>query len=109
MNFQEFQHRIDQAARIIGKNWPLYSFVTANPLSGYENLPFFEAITEGGNLLGGCVLPDAWVFRQAWEENKIGADELKELLRKAGKKDSPESYLDQLEARPVTEDINNYH
>ncbi|MGK0324008.1 MAG: hypothetical protein ACJARX_001859, partial [Psychroserpens sp.] len=34
---------LDAASKRIGTTWPLYSFVTSNPLSGYEKLSFEEA------------------------------------------------------------------
>lgn len=109
MNHQELQDKINQAAHVIGKTWPLYSFVTANPLSGYERLPFLEALEQAGNLLGACVLPEAHVFRKALEENRIGADEIERLLQEAGKKGSPEHYLAEMEAHLTVEHLNENH
>jgi uncharacterized protein YbcC (UPF0753/DUF2309 family) len=109
MIHQELQDRINQAALVIGKTWPLYSFVTANPLSGYEMLPFLDALEHAGNLLGARVLPSAHVFRKAWEENRIGAEEIKRLLYEAGKEGSPEHYLAEMEAHPVVEHLNEDH
>ncbi len=109
MNHQELQDKINQAAQVVGKTWPLYSFVTANPLAGYENLPFFEGIEQGGNLWDANVLPKACVFRQAWEEGKIDADVLQKILQEAGKKESPEHYLAELETHPEVEHINESH
>jgi hypothetical protein len=34
------QKSIEEASQVVGKTWPLYSFVTSNPLSGYEGMPF---------------------------------------------------------------------
>ena len=31
---------IDRAADTVGSVWPIHSFVTANPLSGFEDQPF---------------------------------------------------------------------
>lgn len=109
MNHRELQDKIDQAAHVVGKTWPLYSFVTANPLSGYEGLPFLEAIMRAGNLSGGSVLPEATVFRNAWDTNQIGKEEIKKLLQEAGKKESPEYYLVEMEACPVVEHLNEDH
>jgi uncharacterized protein YbcC (UPF0753/DUF2309 family) len=109
MNHQELQDRINQAAHVIGKTWPLYSFVTANPLSGYERFSFLDALEQAGNLLGARVLPDTQVFRKAWEQNKIGADEINRLLCEAGKKGSPEHYLVEMEAQSVVEHLNEDH
>lgn len=109
MTAQELQHKIEQAAQVIGKTWPLYSFVTANPLSGYEDRSFFEAVEQAGNALDAQVLPEAQVIRQAWEEGLIDSDEIKRLLREAGKTESPEHYLKTLEAHPAEEQLNVNH
>ncbi len=37
------QKSIDKASKVIGNTWPFYSFVTSNPLSGYEQMSFEEA------------------------------------------------------------------
>ena len=34
---------LEAASNRIGTTWPLYSFVTSNPLSGYEKLHFEDA------------------------------------------------------------------
>jgi len=106
MNQQELQAKIDLAAPVIGKTWPLYSFVTANPLSGYEDFPFLEAVEKAGNLWGADVLPNAHVLRTAWEEDLIKKSEIVEVLRKAGKKGSPEDYLAEMEANSTVEQVN---
>jgi hypothetical protein len=33
------QKNIEEASQVVGRR-PLYSFVTSNPLSGYEGMPF---------------------------------------------------------------------
>jgi uncharacterized protein YbcC (UPF0753/DUF2309 family) len=40
---------IEEASQVIGKTWPLYSFVTSNPLSGYEGMPFEKAVNQARN------------------------------------------------------------
>lgn len=39
--------KIDQAWSVIAPVWPLKSFVAANPLQGFEHLPFEEAVNQG--------------------------------------------------------------
>lgn len=109
MNKQELRNKINQAARAIGKTWPLYSFVTANPLSGYEDSHFLDAVEKAGNLWNARVLPTAKVFRQAWEEGRIDPDEIQEILRKKGKTESPERYLKEMEDELPVEHLNPYH
>ncbi len=109
MNQQELQDKINQASSVIGKTWPLYAFVTANPLSGYEDLSFLEAAKQASGILDADTLPTAQVFRQALNEGKIGAEEIKQCLLKAGKKESAEHYLAELEAHPAEEHLNEHH
>ena len=62
------------------KNWPLYSFVTSNPLSGLENLPFDEAIEDIRTYLNINGYPSADAFEQAWNRGDIDGDILKKEL-----------------------------
>ena len=88
---------IDQASKVIGKTWPLYSFVTSNPLSGFENSSFFKAVKEAENYLNAKVFPDASVYRKAFENREIEQAEIQKLLLENGFKKSPEYYLNHLE------------
>jgi uncharacterized protein YbcC (UPF0753/DUF2309 family) len=72
------------AADDIGQAWPLHSFVTANPLAGFEDQPFHDAVREGERLFGGDGYPSASVFRRAWEQDRIDPDLLAAELDAAG-------------------------
>ncbi|WP_049928634.1 DUF2309 domain-containing protein [Halopiger goleimassiliensis] len=91
--------RIDSVADRIGSVWPLHSFVTANPLSGFEDRPFREAVAEGERLFGGRGYPRPEVFRRAWEDGRIDPDVLREELAVHGIDDDPESVLERLAER----------
>ena len=65
---------VDRAAQSVAPVWPLHSFVTANPLAGFESRPFHAAVRMGGRLFGGHGYPSADVFRRAWESGQIDAD-----------------------------------
>ncbi len=43
---------IDVATQTVAPLWPLYSAIAVNPLSGFEDLPFEQAIGEAGALFG---------------------------------------------------------
>jgi uncharacterized protein len=43
---------IEIAAQIVAPLWPLESVIAVNPLSGFEDLPFEQAIAEAGTLFG---------------------------------------------------------
>ncbi len=98
MNNESLLNKIQTASQAIGKTWPLYSFVTSNPLAGYENTHFEKAIQDAENLLGGSVLPQTATFRQAWEQGEISKKELLSLLAENEIDQNPEECLEQLES-----------
>ena len=84
---------VDIASKRIGTTWPLYSFVTSNPLSGYEKLSFEDAVKDAGRFLKSQSYPEAVIYRQALEKNDIDTAVLSEMLRRENLLNSPESYL----------------
>ena len=90
------QERIEQAATTVGPSWPLHSFVTANPLAGFEDEPFDDAVQHGADLFGGDGYPDADVFRHAWEQGHIDPDVLRAELDEHGYDSDPETLLDRM-------------
>ena len=91
-------NKIQTASQVIGKTWPLYSFVTSNPLSGYENSHFESAIQDAESLLGGSVLPGASTLREAWQDGEICEEVLLSLLSENGMNQTPEYYLEELDS-----------
>jgi len=87
---------IDTAAETVGSVWPLHSFVTANPLSGFEEQPFHEAVAEAEDVLGGDGYPSVDVFRHALEAGKIDTETLRSELSAHGYHTDPEVALDQM-------------
>lgn len=87
---------IDEASKSFGITWPLYSFVTSNPLSGYEQLPFDEALKNAEQLLKAKTYPSPSLYKQAWENNEIDGKLLSSLLEKHAFYKSPESYLNEM-------------
>ncbi|QGA81121.1 DUF2309 domain-containing protein [Halomicrobium sp. LC1Hm] len=87
---------IETAAQTVGSRWPLHSFVTANPLSGFEDQPFHEAVAAAADTLGSDGYPDADVFRRAWEDGRIDPDVLRDTLREHGYESEPEATLDRM-------------
>ncbi|MGB9965444.1 DUF2309 domain-containing protein [Halobacterium hubeiense] len=90
---------IERAAENVGSVWPLHSFVTANPLSGFEDRPFHRAVADAEQLFGGRGYPHASVFRAAWERGQIDPEVLADELAARGYDREPEALLDELEAR----------
>lgn len=100
---------IDEASKVIGKTWPLYSFVASNPLSGYENAPFPEAVRSAQKHFNANAFPEAKLYRQAWENGTIDEHILVALLKENGLSEAPEHYLKLLESHQPSEELNNNH
>ncbi len=100
---------IAQASKVIGKTWPLYSFVTSNPLTGYEQKPFLEAVQQAKHLLNARVFPEAAVYDVALLQGSINRAILIDTLNKNGFTDSPENYLALLHKNDATSSKNDSH
>jgi uncharacterized protein YbcC (UPF0753/DUF2309 family) len=99
---------IEKAAKVIGKTWPLYSFVTSNPLSGYENLHFNEAVLNAKHYLNATIFPKPAIFKQALQIGEIDRKILSNLLKENDLDGTPGFYLDQMENDKV-EMLNPTH
>ncbi|MFB6109130.1 MAG: DUF2309 domain-containing protein [Haloplanus sp.] len=104
---------IERAAASVGSVWPIHSFVTANPLSGFEDRSFAEAVAQGERLFGGRGYPSADTFREAWADGRIDDERLAaELSARGYDADAdPEALLARMDAedeattdRPAGED-----
>jgi uncharacterized protein len=100
---------IEEASKVIGKTWPLYTFVASNPLSGYENISFKEAVHSAKNHFNANAFPAAKLYRQAWEKGVIDEDILIDLLKENGLPESPELYLKLIESQQEPEELNINH
>jgi len=89
---------IEHAAASVGPAWPLHSFVTANPLAGFEDRPFHEAVAKADRLFDGDGYPSTDVFRRAWESGRIDPDVLAAELDEHGYDTDPEAQLDRMAA-----------
>ena len=87
---------IDRAADAVAPAWPLHSFVTANPLAGFEDRSFREAIAEGRRLFSAAGYPSADIFRRAWADGRIDGDILDAELSDRGYDANPERLLDRM-------------
>ncbi|GAB6880338.1 DUF2309 domain-containing protein [Halorubrum gandharaense] len=90
--------RIERAAETVGSAWPIHSFVTANPLSGFEDRPFHRAVADAESVFGGRGYPKPAVFRRAWEEGRIDSDVLAAELDALGVERDPEDTLEEMAA-----------
>lgn len=102
MKEQRIKSQIQNLSEQLVKNWPLYSFVTSNPLSGHEELHFEEAISRIREHVTIDGYPSASVFRQALNNNEIKPQLIENRLVQKGitltVKESLER-MEQLEAR----------
>ena len=64
----QIKKSITKASQFIGKTWPLYSFVTSNPLSGFQNRSFKDAVIDANRLFGANIFPSGFQYRQALEK-----------------------------------------
>lgn len=103
---QTINKSIEEASKVIGKTWPLYAFVTSNPLSGYEQKPFEEAVNSAKKLFNTQVMPNKNLFREALERGSIHREVLIKLLEENQLLEAPEFYLDQMAAQKKEAKIN---
>jgi uncharacterized protein YbcC (UPF0753/DUF2309 family) len=87
---------VETAGERVAPVWPLHSFVTANPLAGFEDRPFHEAVACGERLFGGRGYPRAETFRHAWKAGEIAPDPLAEELAAGGYDAPPAELLDRM-------------
>jgi len=88
---------VSEVSERIQKTWPLYGFVTSNPLAGFEDQSFNRALEEARELFGGHGYPAANQFRQAYENGSIDPDRLQSKLRTLGYEKTPDALLRLLE------------
>ncbi|MEI2702368.1 MAG: putative inorganic carbon transporter subunit DabA [Baekduia sp.] len=69
------------AARVLAPNWPLGRFIAVNPLGGFEDRPFPEAVAEAAGWFGSAGTPSESIMRAAFREGRIERHELVSALR----------------------------
>ena len=90
--------RVENAANAVGRCWPLQSYIAANPLAGWEDQPFDQAVERGRQLFGGRGYPSAQQFRMAWQHGAIDPDVLSDRLAAHGVTAAPDTLLDRMAA-----------
>ncbi|MEF8843184.1 MAG: DUF2309 domain-containing protein [Haloarculaceae archaeon] len=98
---------IDEAATTVGSLWPIHSFVTANPLSGFEDQPFGEAVEQAATLLGGRGYPSAETLGTALERGRIDREVLEAELAEVGYEADPETLLDRMAEAAEATDVED--
>ncbi|MGY3055283.1 uncharacterized protein YbcC (UPF0753/DUF2309 family) [Pedobacter sp. UYEF25] len=106
---KNFTELIGEASNVVGKTFPLYAFVTSNPLAGYEKESFFHATESAQKYSGGSFYPQASVYQQALDAGEIERDLLKDLLVEHGFIESPAFYLQEIrKSNPISEENANH-
>ncbi|WP_019038258.1 DUF2309 domain-containing protein [Psychroflexus tropicus] len=80
MDSKALQTQITEASKVVGTTWPLYAFVTSNPLSGYEASSFREACENAFTKMGNLAYPDASFFKSAIDKGYLTEADFKNLL-----------------------------
>jgi len=103
---QSILNGISEASKIIGKTWPLYTFVASNPLSGYEDRSFKDAVSAASELLKINGFPATKLYQQAWEKGEINKKVLNTLLINNQLYESAEFYLNLMASKDQTKELN---
>jgi len=97
------ENGIDKAASTVGSVWPIHSFVTANPLSGFEDMPFSEGVAQAADLLGGRGYPRPETFRAALDDGQIDPATLASELAERGYDGDPDALLERMDTSVESE------
>ena len=110
MNSNNLTELISTASNVVGKTFPLYAFVTSNPLAGYEKDSFFNATENAQKYFGGSFFPKASVYEQALNTGEIDTQLLENLLRVDGFTKLPAYYLNELQKNQdnTIENVNHH-
>ncbi len=81
---QALREQVSAAARPAAQIWPLKTFAYRNPVRGYEDLPFDEAIREAAGVIGGAGFLANDEYRQIRRQGRIRDVHLRRALRRAG-------------------------
>ena len=93
--------------------WPIGAFIHHNPLKGFENLNFKEALTKAQNTFGGKVYMDPEYYIALYNEDKIKSQQLERNLLQPLKEKNLERYLKQakifmLQISPLWNSFRSY-
>ncbi len=99
MKLHEIQKSIQEKTNLIGTTWPLYSFVTSNPLSGFEQLSFGEATAQAATIFNANVFPTASIYKKALGQQMIDVNTLLQFLKNNDLPETPEFYLQQMDEK----------
>lgn len=73
--------KLNAVKGIVPHYWPIGSFIHHNPLKGFEDLHFKEAVKEAQAIFGGKVYMDASYFLDLYNQGKINPSVFEENLQ----------------------------
>jgi uncharacterized protein len=76
----ELRSYVQLASEAIAQYWPMRTFIHHNPLHGFEEMPFEEAVRRGEQLLGGRGYLPNEAYRQYFQAGRIRTEHLVEAL-----------------------------
>lgn len=71
---------VARAAETVPPSWPLSSTIAVNPLAGFEDRPFEEAVGAAADLFGGRAVLSLAEYRQAHRDGRITRPDLVRAL-----------------------------
>ena len=74
--------QIAHSAESIAPNWPINTFISRSPLSGFEHMQFDMAVRRAQELMGGKGYLSKEEYREAYKKGRITYEDLKRALRK---------------------------
>ncbi len=79
---QRLRTLVTLAAEAIPLNWPMRTFISRNPLMGFEHLPFDQAVSQAKELFGGEGYLSNEEYRAYYAEGRISKRDLLTAIRK---------------------------
>lgn len=74
--------QVSYAAETVAPNWPIRTFISRNPLSGFESMTFDMAIRRAEGLLGGRGLLSLEEYRACYREGRILQEDVRAAIQK---------------------------
>ena len=77
----ELRSYVNLAGEVVAPLWPMRTFISRNPLQGFEQLHFDEAVRRGEQLFGGRGYLSCAAYRDAFRRGRIQSGHVDAALR----------------------------
>lgn len=77
----ELRSHVNLAGEVVARLWPMRTFISRNPLQGFEHLPFEDGVKEGERLFGAKGFLPLDYYRKSFEEGRIGLGAVQQALQ----------------------------